>query len=76
MSAIRVFLMYITIVNFAGTCMKTRPLFGISPLFGVSVIREFTVIQCDAEHQWGEPERAPGCSTALFTALQKSGISL
>ena len=25
--------------------MKTRPLFGICPLFGVSVKREFTVIE-------------------------------
>ena len=41
MSAIQVLLMYMSIVNFAG---KSRLLFGRSPLFGVSIKREFTVV--------------------------------
>ena len=42
LSAIRVFYMY---YNYSTSCryMKTCPLFGRSPLFGVSVKREFTV---------------------------------
>ena len=43
MSAIRVFLMYVHNYSEFRRDMKTRPLFGICPLFGVSVKREFTV---------------------------------
>ena len=42
MSAIRVFLMYCDYRQFRRD-MKPRPLFGRSPLFGVSVKRDFTV---------------------------------
>ena len=43
MSIIRVFLMYNYVYSEFRQDMKARPLFGRSPLFGVSVKREFTV---------------------------------
>ena len=43
MSAIRVFLIDVYNYSEFRRDMKTRPLFGISPLFGVCVKREFTV---------------------------------
>ena len=43
MSAIWVFLMYVSYVNLTRSDMNGRPLFGRSLLFGVSVKREFTV---------------------------------
>ena len=43
MSAIRVLLMYYVYGEFRRD-MKAGPLFGRSPLFGVSVKREFTVL--------------------------------
>ena len=44
MSAIRVFLMYNYVYSEFRRDVKARPLFGRSPLFGVSVKREFTVL--------------------------------
>ena len=43
MSIIRVFLMYNYVYSEFRRDMKARPLFGRSPLFGVSIKREFTV---------------------------------